>query len=247
MYCQNCGNAISENSKFCPNCGAVLPDAAEPAAQSETQTSEAPVMTQPVNEAPAPAAQYAPQTNEAPSQRPTTNPSCYASPVQPVSADPVAQPTDKYKGCSMKWYHFQVYFAIWLGALIDISTAFQVLTGSQYGSDGESEWLYGFFPSLETADTLYGLALLGIGVLFIVMGVQMLKLKKNAPKLLVAGYAASVIALAVYLISICSILQEVREPSEAISQQNVFVFVVYIVMIVVNYIYYRKRSFLFVN
>ena len=74
-FCMKCGQALGDNSKFCPSCGAAIP-AAQPApqppqqptpAQPQTQRPQAPAQQPQAQRPQAPAQpQYAPRANAAP-------------------------------------------------------------------------------------------------------------------------------------------------------------------------------------
>ncbi len=69
MFCSSCGNEISENSKFCPNCGAPVEVATEEVVYSEPVQEGAPVY----EEAPQPAPVYsAPQPTYTAPQKPAS-------------------------------------------------------------------------------------------------------------------------------------------------------------------------------
>lgn len=97
MFCPNCGKQISDNSKFCGFCGAVMtPPAApvaaptEPAPAVEQPTAApmeaVPAMEQPVEAAPAEAVPVAEQPAAAPVEAVPVAEQPIAAPMEPVSA-----------------------------------------------------------------------------------------------------------------------------------------------------------------
>ena len=80
----------------------------------------------------------------------------------------------------MKWHHFLIYFALWIGALYDLSCAVLTLTGHPYGPT-DSSWVYGQFPGLRMAEVIYSVLLIGMAIFGIYTRFQLAGLKKGAP------------------------------------------------------------------
>ena len=81
-----------------------------------------------------------------------------SAPVSQVSA-PVAEPTAQF---GMKWYKFLIYFALFLGAVVNFINGVNYLTGNIYfvqsGGEATAEMIYAFFgSSLKTIDIIFGI------------------------------------------------------------------------------------------
>lgn len=93
MFCPNCGKQISDNSKFCGFCGAVM---APPAAPVAAPTEPAPAVEQPVEAVPAEAVPVAEQPAAAPAEAAPVveQPVAVPAEVTPVAEQPIAAPME---------------------------------------------------------------------------------------------------------------------------------------------------------
>jgi tryptophan-rich sensory protein len=143
----------------------------------------------------------------------------------------------------LKWAHFLSYFALWLGALLNVIVAFTVFTGSIYSAQGiEAEYVYAVFPGLKPVDMIYGVALLVLAVLGVITAVSIIKYKKNAGTLVCAMYLVSAIVAFIYLVGASSVLGQFAGNSSSVVS-----IIVGIVMFFVNKIYFGNRKDIFVN
>jgi len=143
----------------------------------------------------------------------------------------------------LKWAHFLSYFALWLGALLNVIVAFTVFTGSIYSAQGiEAEYVYAVFPGLKPVDMIYGVALLVLAVLGVITAVSIIKYKKNAGTLVCAMYLVSAIVAFIYLVGASSVLGQFAGNSNSVVS-----IIVGIVMFFVNKIYFGNRKDIFVN
>ncbi|PHU33767.1 zinc ribbon domain-containing protein [Pseudobutyrivibrio ruminis] len=143
----------------------------------------------------------------------------------------------------LKWAHFLSYFALWLGALLNVIVAFTVFTGSIYSAQGiEAEYVYAVFPGLKPVDMIYGVALLVLAVLGVITAVSIIKYKKNAGTLVCAMYLVSAIVAFIYLVGASSVLGQFAGNSSSVAS-----IIVGIVMFFVNKIYFGNRKDIFVN
>ena len=216
MYCPNCGTQLPDGSRFCTNCGTSLAQPEQPQQEQYQQPQQQ--YQQPQQQ------QYQPY------QQPTYG---YA-------------PMDRFAGVPMKWHKFLAYFAMWFSALGNLIMGIQCLSGSQYGSSMEADMVYRVFPSMKTADVLYGILLLATAVLAAYTAYSLLKLKKGAPNLLTVLYVVNAVASILYIILVVGAIGDYTDVSELISSAIVGV-ITSIVMIIINRIYYGKRMQFFVN
>ena len=144
----------------------------------------------------------------------------------------------------MKWYKFLIYFSLFAGAILNGISGLNFLTGTVYGSD--SSLVYSVFDGLRVLDIIMGVGLLGFAVLAIYTRMRLAGYYSNAPKLICITYAASAVLNLIYIIGILVIL-----PSYALEYINFTSTIANIVssfiMVGANYVYFNKRSHLFVN
>lgn len=179
-----------------------------------------------------------PQSAQQPVQEPVYQQPVYQQPVQPVQ-DLTPQP-------SMKWYKFLIYFSLWAGAVLNIFSAISMLTGSQYGTDGEAELVYAMFEDLKTLDMLCGIFALVLAVFSIYTRFQLAGFKQKAPMFLTILYAGVCVYDLIYIIGCTNALPEyvLSEMDFTSMYSNL---VTSAVMIFVNMSYFKKRAHLFVN
>lgn len=145
----------------------------------------------------------------------------------------------------MKWHKFLIYFSLWLGAVLNLSSAVQYFTGSLYGGEYEAQLVYAFFDGLKAIDTLMGVVLIVIAVLCIITRFALAGYKASGPKLLFGMYLANVVVSILYIIIVSGITElgfgDLMNGSVAGS------LIGSIAMAFINKVYYGKRAELFVN
>ena len=162
---------------------------------------------------------------------------------QPVSQQP-AQPLQPE--LPMKWFKFQINFALWAGAILNAINAFSMLTGSAYGTDGEAELVYAMFKDLKTLDMACGIFLLALAAFGIYTRFQLAKFKKNGPTMLAILYAGVVVFDLVYVLGCSNILpQYVLDYVDFTTFYSAMAGSV--VALAINITYFKKRAHLFVN
>lgn len=145
---------------------------------------------------------------------------------------------------SMKWYKF-LKFALILGALSNLVTGIQMLTGMQYGTEADKQLVYAFYDGLEMLDMGVGIAMVGLAIFAIYTRSRLAKYCKDGPTMLLINYAANAVVGLVYTIGMSSIVPEYVLGDSLNS--NYVSLGVSIGMIIANYIYFNKRKDLFVN
>lgn len=163
------------------------------------------------------------------------------APVGQAQSQVEAQPQQPELG--MKWANFLGYFALWLGAIVNISVFSTYLTGTIYLQTGTSaDVVYGVFPALNVLDKFYAICLLATSILGIVTALAIIKRKRTAGKLVCAVYLVSAIVVVIYTVASTLIFgQSTIQPTTVVSV------VVSIVMIFVNRTYFANRANVFVN
>ena len=243
MFCTHCGNQIPEGAKFCTFCGAQLAAAQqpeEPQSQPQPQPQQQPQQQQPYGQQQQPYGQQ--QQPYGQQQQPYGQQPPYG---QPYGAPGYQDPNARFNGFPMKWHKFLVYFALWLGAIGNLVTGIQVLTGAQY--DGYAEGVWELIPGLHVADIIYGIVILVLVVLQIDAAVKLLGLKRGAPKFLIAMYVVNLVSSVLYTIASIIILRDYgASVGDILTASLISSLVVSVLMILANAVYYKKRESLFI-
>lgn len=168
-------------------------------------------------------------------QQPAYQQPVYQQPAQPLQPE-----------LPMKWFKFQINFAMWAAAILNAINAFAMLTGSQYGTDGEAELVYAMFEDLKMLDMACGVLLLALAVFGIYTRFQLAAFKKNGPKFLAILYAGVIVFDLVYVLGCSSIL-----PEYVLEYVDFTTFYSGVagsaVALAANITYFKKRAHLFVN
>ena len=107
--------------------------------------------------------------------------------------------------------------------------------------------MYRIIPDLKTPDVVYGVLLILLAVFGVITAVNLLKLKKGAPKLLLLLYFAAAAASLIYAIWGAGVLSDYTDEVSSIIASAIGNVIMAVVMIIINHIYYKKRAHLFVN
>lgn len=153
-----------------------------------------------------------------------------------------AQPTQP--DMPMKWFKFLIYFSLFASAVLNAISGFRFVSGTIYGES--SGQIYSVFSNLKILDMIIGVVSIAFAGLAIYTRVRLAGFFANGPKLVCITYAAGAIINIVYIVGILTIL-----PSYATEyidfSSNITNIVVSILMVGANYVYFNKRSHLFVN
>lgn len=157
---------------------------------------------------------------------------------------PVNPPQQPQETLKMGWFKFLIYFGLFAGALINISTGMQLVTGLIYGED--ADLVYRYFDGLQTLDVIVGLCLIAIAALGVYTRFQLSSYRAKGPKFLNYVYIGSAAINLIYLIGVYVVL-----PAEAAatldSTSTITSIVVSVAMVFANTKYFAQRSHLFVN
>ena len=226
--CQNCGAPCPDQESLCANCGAKLPES-----QAWQQSAAGTDQNQQNAYGQAPYGQN--QQNaygQAPYGQNQQNPYGQA-PQNPYGGSHGGAGYGMAPGLGMGWYKFVIYFQLFASALINGIAGIVALTGAHY--EGEADLVYTFIPSLSTVDKLYGIVLIALAVFAIIVRFQLAQFKKTGPKFYLLLLLISGIASLIYLIAAGAIVSQISQ------------LIVSAALLVANYIYFQKRSNLFVN
>ncbi len=147
----------------------------------------------------------------------------------------------------MKWFKFIIYFSLFASAVLNVITGITTLTGAQY--QGVKNMVYLYFKDLKTADTLYGVVLLGLAAFAIFARFRLSGYRKNGPAMLNVVYIANSASALIYSIIAQAIVNNTPLGAgiELDLTSAIASIVTSIVMVVINTIYFKKRAHLFVN
>ena len=156
---------------------------------------------------------------------------------EPVQRPAVQQPVQQLPE---KWFHFLIYFALWAGAAMNVISAVQYFTGGVYTKLGISaDFAYRSFSDLKTLDFAYGFVLLMLAAFCIYTRFSLAGYKTNGPTCLYIMYGAEAIAVLGY--ALC--FSEITGSSVEVSTWGSLL--ISVVMIVLNYFYFKKRAHYF--
>lgn len=148
----------------------------------------------------------------------------------------------------MKWFKFLIYFSLFFGALLNLSTAMQFSNGTIYLTQGleqyQIDFLYLRYPNLQTLDKASSVFYACFAIYAIIVRFQLAKYRRNGPSMVLSipvigvllHFAHEAISAIILSVSFSELL-----PSFLIS---VICSGIYFWL---NYIYFRKRSHLFTN
>lgn len=147
----------------------------------------------------------------------------------------------------MKWFKFLIYFSLWLGVLVNFSSAVQLFTGAQYGDEYTALLVYSTYDGLKDVDWIVGFLHVVLAAFTIYTRYRLAGFHENGPKMLMFLYAANPVVEIIYHIGTSIVLPaDVVGSPEYILGQIVGNGLVAVVMIVINRIYFKKRQHLFV-
>ena len=143
----------------------------------------------------------------------------------------------------LKWAHFLGYFALWIGALVDLSSAVQMLTGSLYDVGGaNAEMVYRVYGSLRYVDKFYGIGLLVLAGLAVLAAISILRYKAMAGTLVCALNGLSFLVGIAYIVMLSHIIGH-----NQMNASNAVGTLISIAFFCVNIVYFKKRKHIFVN
>lgn len=189
---------------------------------------------------------------------PNENPAQAYSPAQPTYENPIEQQPFK-----MKWFKFLVNFVLWLTAISGVVMGIMYMTGEALNftvNDDRiaSDKVFAAAPSLKTACIISGGMMIVTGILALLTIFQLKGFKKLGPVLLYVVLLLSAVATLIVYLSAASATTDVFKgiPADPNSVKNIETtlrstgitsFVVSLVIIGLNVIYFNKRKSLFVN
>ena len=220
MICPNCNSFVEDGNAFCTTCGQTLQAQGNYQGMQYDQGQQNPY-GQPQQDP------YAQQTNGYQQQ------------------NPYGQAPDG-RQVGMNWFKFIIYVQLFLSAIVGLYNGIQLLTGSHY--QGYKDMVYSMFDGLKGADTVFGLCFLVLAGFAIFTRFQLAGFKTMGPRFYL-GYLAGVVGITIiYIIVVGGILSKYGAGvSDILTPSTVANIVTSIVLIFVNFIYFKNRKHLFVN
>ena len=160
-------------------------------------------------------------------------------PVYSPVESPAEAPDNSY---SMKWHKFLMVVMI-IGAIFTAIDGISKITGTEYASHGlDAERVYSTYPGLKNCDTVYGIVLIALGVFQFVVRNRLNQFRANGPFSLKIMYGISIVAGVIYIIWASAVTGV-----NLFDSSNMGSIGGSIVLLIINSVYYSKRSELFVN
>ena len=147
------------------------------------------------------------------------------------------------------WLKFIVYVQLFAAGLVMLINAFQMLTGSRYGA--YVSVIYEAFGGLKALDVTFGILYLLSAAAFVLTRFMLTGLRRFAPWLYLGLYAANLLIQLIYfgLFNVVTGISasERIDVSYLIDISSIFQLLFRIVMLVVNFIYFKHRMNAFRN
>lgn len=265
MFCTKCGAQMQDDAKFCISCGASMEEIVTGEYKEKPSTGfklgmsqeETPKNTAETNNAYNHNANsgmngYGAMNNE-PEVSYGYNANNYASSnlfnVQENLSTITSAPVNYH---NMGWYKFLIYFYLILAIAGSIIIGFVFMTGQVYniiagavGVSGVGDLMYAIYPELKTLDFFYGIVMIGVGVFAFYVRKCLVDYKANAGLMINVYILVSIIIGYIYVGIATGVLdaaaEDLRTSNSALS------LILNIIMIVCNYIYFKKREDVFCN
>lgn len=156
----------------------------------------------------------------------------------------------KAKTQGLKWFHFLIYFVLWLNAIVFALNGIMQLTGASYEILGiAAEDMYATYPTLKTVDLVFGVSYLVFALFCIITRSRLAHFKKGAPSMLIAFYVLS--ALITIGSTVAGGVAMRLEPQDLLNlfiEENFLSSIIgTVIAILINKVYFGKRAHMFVN
>ena len=161
------------------------------------------------------------------------------SPASKAPEDADVTPVNTYP---MKWHNFLMVVMI-IGAVFTVINGIGVLLGTEYSKEGISaEQVYIAYPGLQLCDMVYGAAVIALGVFQFIARNRLKQYRENGPGSMKILYILSIAASLIYLVWASSVTS-----INLFNLTNLGSIGGSVALLIINSIYYSKRSELFVN
>ncbi len=154
----------------------------------------------------------------------------------------------------MKWFKFLIYFSLFAGALLNVSTGFRYLSGAVYD---QKDVVYEVFDKIKTYDTVMAIAIFVGAAISIYARFVLASYSSKSKYVIMIPYLYSGVVSLVYKVFMSSYMKEVameagvyeqlKQNIDPVFTSGIFSIIVGVALAAVNYIYFNERSHIFVN
>ena len=147
------------------------------------------------------------------------------------------------KPIGMKWYKFLIYFALFIGSLLNFLQSFKYLTGSMYLEQGvTAKMVYAYYGEfLKVVDIMYGLFLIAISIMGLVLRHKLANYKPGADIFAYIFYSLAFGGSFMYSLLVSDII------SVPIGAEQIGSLIGYGVFLALTIRYFNRRAHLFVG
>lgn len=166
---------------------------------------------------------------------------------QPYEEPRESVPEVRAEQYPMKWHKFLMVVMI-ISAVFTIINGISFIAGFEYSEyqftkyGASASMVYNAFPGLKTCDTFYGVAMIALGVFEFTARNRLKQFRMNGPGSLKIMYVLSIGACIIYLIWASAVTK-----INLLNGANLASLGISVLLLVINSVYYSKRSALFVN
>ncbi len=168
-------------------------------------------------------------------------------PVSQTSGQPVdqvsLQPAQKPLG--MKWYKFVVNVQLFLSMIVSVGNGGRYLNDTMNGTKEEWNIIYTVFPRLRILNIVFGvIQILYVGFLAVIR-YRMVKFKKNAPILYIISFLIQIVLEWIWIAVLIASTSTLNVDYSSQIYGTILTDILWVIYIVLNIIYFKKRKFAF--
>lgn len=127
---------------------------------------------------------------------------------------------------------------------MNIISGLLTMTGANYDlyGSGSAALVYSFYRGLKACDIIYGILLIAVGAFAIYTRFMLAKFRKSGPQCLYLIYGIQAVISLLY-----TLIASLLIGGNAFSADVISSIIAGVAMIFINRVYFKKRSYMFVN
>ena len=151
-------------------------------------------------------------------------------------------PESRINPYPMRWHNFQMVMMI-IGSILTVINGISIMSGTEYTRQGlVASSVYSSYPGLKSCDMFYGVVVIALGVFQFIVRNRLKQFRRNGPSSLRIMYILAIGAHLIYLVWASS-----ATSINLFNSSNLGSIASSVILMIINSVYYSKRSELFIN